>query len=92
MREAAAALRLEAETNFVVHADGDYRSGGIRRDYDFQAVRQRVVLDWNLECVHPLPPVVCALDFSIDEDSRAESCDARGSRSKTHAAKLLSAS
>ena len=35
VRETAAALRLEAKSDFVVHSDGDDRSGGIWRDDDF---------------------------------------------------------
>jgi hypothetical protein len=35
MREAAAALRLKAETDLIVDADSDYRRGSIRSDDDF---------------------------------------------------------
>ena len=78
MGEAAAALRLEAKTDLVVDAEGDDRRGGIRRDYNFQAVRQRRAFDWNLESVHPLPPVECALDFADASWLRlAESCGSR---------------
>jgi hypothetical protein len=38
MGETAAAPRLEAKSNFVVDADGNYRSGGVRGDYDSQSV------------------------------------------------------
>src|ERR1700747_3308314 len=40
MREAAAALRLKAKADFVVDADGNDRSGGIRRDDYLQPIRE----------------------------------------------------
>ena len=38
VREAAAALRLEAKADFIVDADGDDRRGGVGSDDDFQSV------------------------------------------------------
>src|ERR1700680_1121012 len=61
MRKTAAALRLEAKTNFVIHADGDYGSGGVRGDYDFQPVWQCGVFDCDLRLLQPFPPAVRAL-------------------------------
>jgi hypothetical protein len=57
MREAAAALRLQAKTNFVVDADGDHRRGGVRHDDHLQSVRQRRVFHCDLRSIHPLPPM-----------------------------------
>ena len=49
MREAAAPLRLQAESDLVIDADGDNRRGRVRRDHHAQAVFQRGVLDGNLQ-------------------------------------------
>ena len=64
MREAAAALRLEAKANFVVDADGNDRSGGIRRDDYFQPIRQRGAFNRDFQMHSPLVWVSIAFAVS----------------------------
>src|SRR3979411_2576012 len=61
MRETAAALGLEAKSNFVIHADSDHGSGGVRSDYDFQSVWYGSVFDCDLRLLQPFPPAVRVL-------------------------------
>ena len=49
MSEAAAALGLQAEADFVVYADGDDGRGRVRRDDHAQPIFQSGVLDGNFE-------------------------------------------
>jgi hypothetical protein len=49
MSETAAALRLQAEADFVVGPDGDDGRGRVRRDDYAQAIFQSRVLDGNVE-------------------------------------------
>jgi hypothetical protein len=50
VREAAAALRLKAKTNFVVDAYGDDGRGGVWRNNDFETVGESGRLDGYLHC------------------------------------------
>ena len=49
MREAAAALGFEAESDFVVDAHGDNGRGRVWRDDHAQSIFQSGVLDGNLQ-------------------------------------------
>ena len=49
VREAAAAVRLEAKTNLVIDADGDEWRGTVGRRHHAQAVGERRVLDGNVK-------------------------------------------
>ena len=55
VREAAAAARLEAKSDVVVDADGDDRSGAVRRDHHAQAVCESRALDWNVQWRQGVP-------------------------------------
>jgi hypothetical protein len=50
MGEAAAALRLKAETDFVVDAHGDDRGRCVWRDNYFESIRESGRLDGYLHC------------------------------------------
>ena len=49
VREASAALRFNAETDLVVHADRRRRQGSVAREHDAQPVGQAVVLNSDLQ-------------------------------------------
>ena len=49
VREAAAAVRLEAKADLIIDADGDEGRGTVGRRDDAQAVGERGVLDGNVQ-------------------------------------------
>src|SRR5262249_33483178 len=92
VREAAAALRFEAETDFIVDTDGDNRRSRIGRDNDLKAVRQFGVFNGNVQLDHALPPEALACDLRVAEIFSSSASMAEGSASRTRAMSRPSAS
>jgi hypothetical protein len=63
MREAAAALRLKAETDFVVDAYGDNGGGCVRSNNYFESVAERGRFDRYLHCGGSLNRAKSSVNF-----------------------------
>ncbi len=62
MGKAAAAMRFEAKSDVVIHADGRHRRRAVGRNDDAKPVRQRRAFNWDLQTfqrVSPLWDLIC---------------------------------
>ncbi len=91
MRKSAAALRLEAKSDFVIDADSDHRSGGIRRNHHAQTVAESLVFDGNLQGLHAPTSVKWDLVADLDEIPASLRSSQPAPRERTRAARRLTA-
>src|SRR5579863_3602116 len=91
MSETAAALGLQAKTDFVVDAHSDNWRRRIGCHHNLQTISQRCTFDCDLELLHALPPTAFALSLFRTELFCSSARTRSGSSSRTRAASRFNA-